>query len=251
MIPAQSQGPKGWYYRRVVPWMLGRKHTCISISQFTQGILRSIGIQSEVVYTWLSPRLVKHIGERQKIHSGSPYLFIGTSAPHKNLECIFSAYLATELRRPLVCVVPAWDKPHLEERVASIELSAKVSFESDLDDEQMAALYKSAMALISPSLLEGFGMPLIEAMAFGCPVICSDIPIYREVAGDAALFFDVESADNLLAALVKIENMDIWCDYQQRGNVRVEIFSWESAVEGYRKRLQKILDSQPVEKTNV
>ena len=244
MIPSQSKGLKGWYYRYVLPWILKRKHICISVSRYTQSIIQRDDIQSKVIYNWVSPQLVKFGGGREKLHSASPFLFIGTSAAHKNLERIFLAYLATDINRPLLCIVPSWDVPRLKERVALLGISAKVSFESELGDERVAGLYKSAIALISPSRLEGFGMPLIEAMAFGCPVICSDIPIYREVAADAAIFFNADSTTSLLNALSEIEKESVRRDYQHRGSVRKDSFSSEFAVEGYRRHLQQILDKQ-------
>ena len=83
-------------------------------------------------------------------------------------------------------------------------LADRVLFPGFLSADEFAALYASCRALIFPSLYEGFGMPVLEAMNFGKPVLCSNVTSLPEVAGDAALYFDPRKPDDILRAIEKI-----------------------------------------------
>lgn len=123
-----------------------------------------------------------------------PYLLtVGTLEPRKNLHRLAEAY-----HRSGVCVThdllivgrAAWDTP-----------PSGVEVVSGLDDAELAAVYRGATALIVPSLYEGFGLPAVEAMQLGVPVVCSDIPALREVTGGHATYVDATDVDTLTDAV--------------------------------------------------
>lgn len=98
--------------------------------------------------------------------------------------------------------------------------------------EELYRLYERALGFIFPSTFEGFGMPVLEAMAAGIPVACSDIPPLREVAGGAALFFDPFNDDSIAAALERIVNDDeLRARLAAAGPERARHFTWEEAAE--------------------
>lgn len=133
----------------------------------------------------------------------SPFvLYVGGRAPHKNFDFLLHSYQTWKLARDFKLVIagppPA---PREEERIATLGLANRVTFVRWPNDRDLAQLYGSAAALVHPSLYEGFGIPILEALFFGCPLAASSIPSSREVAGDTAFYFDPREETGLHAAL--------------------------------------------------
>jgi len=123
-----------------------------------------------------------------------PYLVsVGTLEPRKNLAKLAAAYRLSGMSATHDMVVVG--------RIGWAELPPGLTLLSGLDDAQLVATYRGATALVLPSLYEGFGLPAVEAMQLGIPVICSDIPVLREVTGGHATYVDATSVDALAEAL--------------------------------------------------
>jgi len=106
---------------------------------------------------------------------------------------------------------------------------ARVKFHNGVTDEEYHALLRTATALVSLSRAEGYGLPLVEAMSLGTPVIASDIPIFREVGGDAALYVDPESPEQFAGAVHTLQDNGRWEDFSRRSVVRAREFSWDES----------------------
>ncbi|HEX2252593.1 MAG TPA: glycosyltransferase family 1 protein, partial [Thermoanaerobaculia bacterium] len=128
-----------------------------------------------------------------------PYvLFVGTIEPRKNLGTLLAAWrllagqhrgaAGDELPRLVVCGRVGWKSERLAERLREGEASGWVVHLGYVETERLEALYRGAVGLAFPTFYEGFGLPALEAMAAGIPLVLSDIPVLREVAGDAALY---------------------------------------------------------------
>lgn len=141
------------------------------------------------------------LGERPVLLSAS------AKRPHKNLLALLDAHAALPaLNRP-VLVLPGYPTPHesdLRARMSALGTSADVRLVGWVDDADMAGLYGVADAFVFPSLYEGFGLPVLEAMAHGVPVVCSDRASLPEVAGGAAMLFDPADPGALHATLVRV-----------------------------------------------
>ena len=97
----------------------------------------------------------------------------------------------------------------------------------DMDDRELALAYSGALGFIFPSLAEGFGIPLLEAMACGVPVIASDIPVFHEVASDAAQFFDPHDEEELASVMCRLLSDESLCErLRAAGRTRSSHFSW-------------------------
>jgi alpha-1,3-rhamnosyl/mannosyltransferase len=164
-------------------------------------------------------------------------LFVGSLEPRKGLETLFRAYagLPPELRaaHPLVLVgPPGWKFRSAWRLVSELGLGDRVRRLGFVDDAVLAEVYRRAAALAFPTLYEGFGLPVLEAMASGTPVVCSDIAACAEVAGDAA---ERVAPGDVAAWTDALERMLTSGDLRSRlagaGPVRARSFSWRSCAE--------------------
>ena len=163
-------------------------------------------------------------------------LYPAKTWPHKNHIRLFRAL--AELRDrfgilvPLVCtgkpVEGSW--PRIMRSLEELSLERAVHFTGYLTDDQMAALFKRAEFLVFPTLFEGLGIPLLEAMQFGLPIVASKVTCLPEVAEDAALYFDPLSVDSIAEAILKAwQNPDLRKEYRTRGRVQIKKFNWDNA----------------------
>jgi glycosyltransferase involved in cell wall biosynthesis len=164
-----------------------------------------------------------------------PYLLlVGGRAGYKNGAAVLQAYARWEGRKDVALVV-AGPPLDAEERalIADIGPSAGVVALEDVDDEDLCVLYNRAAAFVYPSLWEGFGIPLLEAMSCACPVVASTAPSSVEVAGEAAFFFEAGDERGLIAALEAAVAADAGNHKIINGRERVREFSWQRCAQGH------------------
>ncbi|HWQ04860.1 MAG TPA: glycosyltransferase family 1 protein [Longilinea sp.] len=161
------------------------------------------------------------------------YLFYPAATwPHKNhLALIQALQLLRDrmgIRIDLVCSGTAKEaQADISAAIQQNNLTGQVHFLGYVPQEMLGSLFRQAVALIFPSLFEGFGMPLLEAMACGCPVLCSNTSSLPEVAGDAAIFFDPTDPMAIALAIQRLLQNDLARQALiARGKVRVENYSW-------------------------
>ncbi len=164
-----------------------------------------------------------------KLSTAKPFLlYVGSRAHYKNFGNLLHGYGVWPRRNEvdLVVVGSGWSRE--EERIlAELEIKDQVVLLSNVDDVSLCHLYNQAAALVYPSLYEGFGIPLLEAMACGCPVVASRIPATIEVAGECPIYFELTETDDLLAALdtALLEGRD--SRRARLGLEKVKHFSWD------------------------
>jgi glycosyltransferase involved in cell wall biosynthesis len=178
--------------------------------------------------------------ERLSIGGKPFFIVVGSNSPHKNLKVVLEAnMLLDQDRYEIVLIGGDFSKVF---HSTHLELAPNIKKVGYLSDQELKALYCEAKALIFPSLYEGFGLPLVEAMACSCPVICSDIPSCREVCGNAALYFNSEEPEDLADKLVLLLNRPNLeeelkeCGLQRSGN-----FSWMRTAQETKQILEKYL----------
>ena len=123
------------------------------------------------------------------------------------------------------------EKKIIYQRLEEANTSDKIIFYGKANDKELASLYANAIALVAPSLMEGFGLPILEAMSLRCLVLASDIPAFKEIAGDAAIYFDPKENNDLHAKLKDIlENVEMHKEAKiEIAFKKAEQFSWEKA----------------------
>ncbi|MGO4105220.1 glycosyltransferase family 4 protein [Leifsonia sp. YAF41] len=170
-------------------------------------------------------------------------LSVGNRMPHKNLELLLAAVaLIPASERPQLVVTGSHGIDPLTRVVSELGLERWVSLRGWLSATELEDLYASATLFVFPSLFEGFGLPVIEAMARGCPVLCSDIPVLREVGVDAVAYVDPHSASSLAGRITELVHDDTARDeLARRGRDRAALFSWgraaDETVQSFRRAL--------------
>jgi glycosyltransferase involved in cell wall biosynthesis len=175
-------------------------------------------------------------GIRQKYGLQFPFvLYVGTIEPRKNLARLLRAFTNLRSRhrirhRLVVAGGLGWLYQDVLREIDELAAEHEVVFLGRVVDDDLPALYSLADVFVFPSLYEGFGLPPLEAMACGCPVVCSDTSSLPEVVGDAAVLvspFDVDGISDALATL--IADPDRRADLGERGLLRSREFTWESS----------------------
>jgi glycosyltransferase involved in cell wall biosynthesis len=172
-------------------------------------------------------------------------LSVSTLHPHKNFRRLLLAYARFARNRPGIKLVIAglrgFDSSHISQLISELKLDEKVRCTGWIPREELYALYAGADAFIYPTTFEGFGMTLLEGMAAGLPVACSNIEPLRTIAADAAILFDPLDTYKIEDALVRItEDDDLRNCLRQAGPRRAKQFSWE---ESARATLQALTDA--------
>lgn len=168
--------------------------------------------------------------------SGAKYFFhISNGEPRKNIQRILKAHdsLPRAIRLPLLLKVPTGVVTAAAEDVEVIS--------GRLEDAELVSRYRNAACFVFPSLYEGFGLPILEAMACGCPVITSDTTACSEVAGDAAMKVNPRSVQRIAAAMCAMQDPAQRNAFSELGLRRAAEFRWEVAARHYLKVFQKAL----------
>jgi glycosyltransferase involved in cell wall biosynthesis len=156
-------------------------------------------------------------------------LCVAQKREHKNLLGLVRAL--PNVRSPAVLVAPGTPTPHedvVRAEARALGVADRVFLVPWLSREDLSGLYDLARCFVLPSFEEGFGMPVLEAMASGAPVACSAIPAFQEVAGDAAVFFDPSSAREIAHAVECLLDDSVRDDFVERGRAQAAKFDWQS-----------------------
>ena len=231
----------GWSYRtahRSLGYLLARRATIATVSGFSQRELASV-LRLQPSAIPIFPNSADHFArtepdfgiiERLGITPHRYFLLVGSMTRNKNIALAVEAF--RRLGRDDVTIVVVGGVNQKVFAQNSITTERNVIFAGRLRDEEIAALYARAAAFIFPSLYEGFGVPPLEAMTFGCPVIASTADAVKETCGDAASYFDPHDVDDLQQCMVtRIEAGPISIEERKRQNARLQHYSWKTSAD--------------------
>jgi glycosyltransferase involved in cell wall biosynthesis len=169
--------------------------------------------------------------QRHRLGERSVVLSLSAKRPHKNLIRLLDALASIPPERRPALVIPGyrtWHERELEDHVRTLELEEDVRILGWVDEGEIEALYAAASCFVFPSLYEGFGLPVLEAMQRGVPVACSNRSSLPEVAGDAALMFDPEQPREIAAAIERMLSDGDEADRLRRAGLdRARRFTWD------------------------
>ena len=196
---------------------------------------------------------VRNLEIFKKYKIRKPYfIYVGSAYPFKNLFVLLQAFRQLVNRKevkvkPRLLIASARDVfwKRLKEQVLSLNLEKQVILPGEVTDDDLNRLYQQAEAFITPSLMEGFGLPGLEAMASGCPVIAAKAGSLPEVYGKAAFFFQPRRIDDLVKQMEKILNFSNLQRQQQikKGLLQAEKYSWAKAAEETLKIYKQALET--------
>ena len=229
------------YAKTVLPAVCRRADAIIAVSDYTKSdliqMLRIDPKKISVIHHGIDPVFV---GREERPESEPPYLlYVGLIKAHKNLGVLLDAFQKVKRKLDLdplkLELVGTADhkQPIVHGWLERIKNDPSVSLRSNISDNELKKLYRNATALVLPSLYEGFGFPLLEAMASRTPIIASLATSIPEVAGaDAALYFDPKSSSELESCLEQIlTSEELRNRLIQAGQKRLPLFDWDVAAQ--------------------
>jgi alpha-1,3-rhamnosyl/mannosyltransferase len=247
------------HLRRVVPRSIKKADFIITVSEAVKSeLVKEFNLPPEkCVVTTIPPDASYYQINTNEIHKkhGIPtekfIFFIGNLEPRKNLPTLIEAYrkLSTTTKKEYSLVIAGGNGWKTEKSLQSLakaqeagENIVRVGF---IDTKDAAAFYQKASLFVMPSIYEGFGMPILEAMASNCPVIVSDIPVLREAAGDAALFAKAENSDSFSQNIQKLLNdKTLQQDLIKKGKKQLNNFSWDKNIKSILDQVNNLSDNK-------
>jgi glycosyltransferase involved in cell wall biosynthesis len=169
-------------------------------------------------------------------------VYMGSFMPYKNVELLMHAmHLLPGYHLHLLSRASASD----EHRLRALAPATSVTFHGGVTDAQYQQLLSTATALVTASLAEGFGLPLVESMAEGTPVVVSDTPVFREIGGEAAVYFDPESTAAFAGAIRSLEDDDRWMSRSRLSTQQASAYRWENSARALLHVLQRVSSTTP------
>ncbi|MGI9284255.1 MAG: glycosyltransferase family 4 protein [Pseudomonadales bacterium] len=244
--------PRRWVEQLLMPPSLKKADLIVTVSRSTaQDLISECAIDRSklkiVTPGTVAPDLNSKSIFDEDITREQPYiLFVGTLEPRKNLLRVLRAFSelikkGVKSHRLVIAGAKGWGKIQVGEYMVKLGIVDYVELIGRVDDECLFGLYKGADFLLMPSLYEGFGLPLVEAMAFGLPVISSNVSSMPEVVGDAGLLvnpLDTKAIENAISSLV--QNQQLKQDLKARAVLRAQNFSWDSTAHKMLKMFQQL-----------
>jgi glycosyltransferase involved in cell wall biosynthesis len=238
-----------YYFRSLVPRMLRRSAAVVADSESTRAdLVQSYRIPLDkihVIYPGYDPSVYFPNGVERAAGEPPYLLYVGNLLPHKNLLVLLDALALLRRQTPARLIVRGDGQPAyahaVRQRVEALGLTESVSFQGYADHGTLRELYARAACVVLPSLREGFGLPVLEAMACGTPVITSNGSSLPEVGGDAALTVDAGDTAELADAMHRVlVDPDLQADLRDRGLKRAATFSWQRTAEQMSRLLDEV-----------
>ena len=210
--------------------LLNRADAVAAVSETTRDLIVSHRLTTRPVHVVSNAAEVTASATRTvNRHEAKTLIYMGAFLPYKNVESLIRALEH----------LPGWTL-HIASRIdgrreaqlrALIPDRATVVFHRGISDADYAQLLDEATALVTASKEEGFGLPVIEAMAQGVPVAVSDIPIFREIAAEAAMYFDPDDPQSIAEAITALTDETIWARQSAAGRTQSQVFDWSRSAQ--------------------
>lgn len=214
--------------------ILNASDAIVTVSETVKTELADLSnLPTEVVYNASINLHIKH-----RPGSSKELLYMGRYTPHKNVETLIASM--SYLPEHKLLLAGRCSQKRKQELLSGVKNPDQIIFMGVVSDERYAEMLQRAKCLVTASLDEGFGLPLIEAMQAGCPVVCSDIDVFHEVADNAALFFKPQNPDDLVRQINKLESSKTRTHLSKLGIERAKYFSWQSSGNRLQSFLSKI-----------
>ena len=239
--PGNAKLSKKLYYELFIKPAAKKAYKIITVSEYSKKtIMEWANIPDEKIVV-VSNAISNHLTPAgARYQSAHPYLLhVGNTKSHKNVVRLLQALAIANIDSEIRLLLTGESTPELQTIIKSNKLDHRVIFCGALTDSRLAEYYRGAIAVTFPSLYEGFGLPVLEAMACGVPVLTSDVTSLPEVAGDAAVYVNPYEVSSIAEGLEKIVNdSELRASLIIKGEQRSKLFSWDHTAE----QVQQVLD---------
>jgi len=229
---------KNLCYKIVILLAIHRAKKIITVSKFTRDdILNNFKINKnklKIIYEGISPldKIENHKKENQilaKHKINKPFLlYVGNAYPHKNLKGLIDVFLKLNIKNNFQLVLVG-KEDYFYKKIKKYKKDFNIIFTGFVVDKDLKDLYDNALLYVFPSFYEGFGLPPLEAMTHGCPVVSSNRSSMPEILGQAAVYFNPEDEDEMLNKIKKvIDDIDLQKDLIQKGYQQIKKYHWQN-----------------------
>ena len=241
-----------YYYQYTLPFLLKQSQRIVSVSTYTkQDIVKTYGLNPDsidVVYNGYDRNLFypqPNPAILQKYNLDKYFLYVGDMRFYKNLSRCLEAFDRLPQKDYKFVITGKKDDffyPEIERQVSKLDARERIIFLDYVSSTDLPTLYSMAQALVFASLYEGFGLPVLEAMACGCPVITSKATSIPEVGGDSVLYVDPYNVDSIARGMNQVvNNGELRINLTQQGLARAKIFSWDQTAQDIVRVFEKYL----------
>jgi len=218
------------YYQQVIARLAAKAQQIITVSHFSKKqLVELLGIDERLVTVVYNGVDEIYRRNTEAFRSEAPYfLYVGNRRKNKNIPAMLTAFAHAAIPMDFMFFLSGHGDETLCTLIAQLGIEKRVRFLGRIPEAELPKLYKGAYATLFVSLMEGFGLPVIESMASGTPVLTSTAGPLPEVAGDAALCVDPHSVEAIQAGIEALVNdSDGYRDFQQKGTQRSAQFTWD------------------------
>lgn len=249
------------FLQKIVPQTIKRADLILTVSQSVkQELLQNFNLSNDKVlalpippgqtFTKFQPKTTA-LAPKLNINTKKFLLFVGNFEPRKNLAILVKAFLKlpAQAREKLSLVIAGgcgWENDKVQILIDhAVDNGENIVQTGNLDQEQIAQLVHESLCLVMPSLYEGFGMPIVEAMALAKPIIAADIPVLHETSQEIALFFKTKSAKSLAEAIIKLcKNPSLQKRLGEKGQAYAHSLSWAANAEAIFQKINQLLEQK-------
>lgn len=224
---------KNFGYKLIISSAIRGAQKVIAVSEFTKKDIVDYfkADPKKIIVTYEGVADFDRNGKGDVSIDGSFLLYVGNAYPHKNLEGLVEVFNKINKECPDLKLVLVGKEDYFYKRIKESMQNKNIIFMGYVPDNDLKELYKRAIAYIFPSLYEGFGLPPLEAMAFGCPVVSSDKASMPEILGDAALFFNPADKEDFAEKLkIILDDEDLRKELVGKGYEQIKKYSWSDCV---------------------
>lgn len=208
--------------------LLAHSDAVVAVSETTKKLITSNKLTTKPVYVVhnAADESAVNVSAYSSEERSKSIVYMGSFMPYKNVETLVKASsLLPDFTLHLLSRISDSDRA----RLSSMAPGARIEFHNGTSDEEYVRLLSTATALVSASRDEGFGIPLVEAMSLGTPIVVSDIDIFHEIGGEAALFAPADDAQAFADAILSLSDQDTWNRVARKSREQAALFSWKKS----------------------
>jgi glycosyltransferase involved in cell wall biosynthesis len=234
------------YYKFIVPINIKRADKIITVSKSSKYEIEKYYPNAkekvEVIHLGADP-LFKRLETQKK----KQILYVGSMNERKNFSSVLKAYAMLDSSDYVLLMVGNFSSNFAlddatKKLIESAKLNSNIEFKSDVSNDELVKIYNESMLFVFPSFYEGFGLPVLEAMACGTPVVCSDVTSLPEVGGDAVVYCNPNSIKDIKNKIETVLNDEkLQHEMIEKGLQRAKKFSWEKAAQEHLRVFEEVL----------